>query len=111
MADQNIVGSLAASWQASLGTVAAGSLFATLQSAAMGGVGAAIVGGIVQLGMVSILGIVLRKKIVRSLVNAYRNISLFVREQVHRVYMRGMRHVLQAQRGLPRHQGRRSIGQ
>ena len=77
----------------------------------MGGVGAAIVGGIVQLGMVSILGIVLRKKIVRSLVDAYRNVSLFAREQMHRLYMRSMRHILQAQRGLLGHQNRRSIRQ
>lgn len=41
-------GSIAAGAQAGMGNVAAGSLFATLQSAAMGGYGAATVNGIVQ---------------------------------------------------------------
>lgn len=34
------VGSLAATWQASVGTIAAGGVYASLQSAAMGGLGA-----------------------------------------------------------------------
>ncbi|KAI1214430.1 uncharacterized protein F4807DRAFT_456072 [Annulohypoxylon truncatum] len=42
--------SLAAGAQASIGNVAAGSLFATLQSAGMAGYGAAIVNGVVQAG-------------------------------------------------------------
>jgi hypothetical protein len=39
----HIIGTIAASWQASIGSVATGSLFTILQSAAMGGFGVAIV--------------------------------------------------------------------
>ncbi|KAI1135340.1 hypothetical protein F5Y05DRAFT_416327 [Hypoxylon sp. FL0543] len=46
-------GSLAAGAQAGIGNVAAGSLFATLQSAGMAGYGAAIVNGVVQAGGVA----------------------------------------------------------
>ncbi|KAF2799546.1 hypothetical protein K505DRAFT_194608, partial [Melanomma pulvis-pyrius CBS 109.77] len=38
-----VAGTIAAGWQASIGSVAAGSFFAILQSAAMGGFGVAIV--------------------------------------------------------------------
>ncbi|KAK6224521.1 hypothetical protein QIS74_02848 [Colletotrichum tabaci] len=43
-------GSAAAAAQAGIGNVAAGGLFATLQSAGMGGYGAAVVNGVVQAG-------------------------------------------------------------
>ncbi|KAI1087620.1 hypothetical protein F5B19DRAFT_61731 [Rostrohypoxylon terebratum] len=43
-------GSIAAGAQASAGNIAAGSLFATLQSAGMAGYGAAIVNGVIQAG-------------------------------------------------------------
>ena len=45
-----VAGSIAAGIQAGIGNVAAGSLFATLQSAAMGGFGVAIVSGTVEAG-------------------------------------------------------------
>ncbi|KAK7545633.1 hypothetical protein IWX49DRAFT_640369 [Phyllosticta citricarpa] len=41
-------GSIAAAWQASIGPVAARGFFATLQSAATGGYGAPVVGGVVR---------------------------------------------------------------
>lgn len=44
------VASIAATVQSSIGNVAAGSIFATLQSAGAGGVGAAVVSGAVQIG-------------------------------------------------------------
>jgi hypothetical protein len=37
-----VAGSLAAAWQASIGNVVAGSLFSTVQGAAMGTIGAAV---------------------------------------------------------------------
>ena len=52
-----IIGSMAASWQASIGSVAAGSLFAFLQSAAMGGAAMAFFMVIGLLGaLVAIVG-------------------------------------------------------
>ena len=41
-----IAGTAAAAWQASIGNVAAGSMFSLFQSAAIGGAGAGVVGGI-----------------------------------------------------------------
>ena len=45
-----VAGSIAAGWQASIGSVTAGSLFAFLQSAAMGGPAMGVVAGIGGLG-------------------------------------------------------------
>lgn len=50
-AKQVLLGSIAAGWQASLGSVAAGSLFAIMQSLTMTGVLTAIGGGIIGAGM------------------------------------------------------------
>jgi hypothetical protein len=48
------IGTIAAALQAKLGVVSAGGVFATVQSAAMGGYGAGIVNGVVQaLGLAS----------------------------------------------------------
>jgi hypothetical protein len=46
-----IVGSLAAGCQSALGNVVSGGAFATLESAAMGGYGVAIVNSAVQVGV------------------------------------------------------------
>jgi len=46
----NGLGSLAAGFQAVIGLVAANSIFATMQSAAMGGYGVAAVNGVAQAG-------------------------------------------------------------
>jgi len=52
-----VAGSIAAGWQASIGSVVAGSLFAFLQSAAMGGaamglfMGIGAVGGVIAVGL------------------------------------------------------------
>lgn len=43
-----IIGSVAAAWQSKIGIVAAGSLFATLQSAAMAGVSKTVILGLVS---------------------------------------------------------------
>lgn len=52
-----VAGSIAAGWQASLGSVASGSLFAILQSAAMGGVAIGIFTGIGVMGVgVAVVG-------------------------------------------------------
>jgi hypothetical protein len=51
------IGSAAAAIQASAGNVAAGGAFATLQSAAMGGYGGAVVGGLVRAGAVVMGGL------------------------------------------------------
>ncbi|ORX98939.1 hypothetical protein BCR34DRAFT_606759 [Clohesyomyces aquaticus] len=53
-------GMAASGWMSWLGTVAPGSLYATMQSAAMGGYGASIVAGTTQAGAVasSVLGFV-----------------------------------------------------
>lgn len=51
-----IIGSMAAAWQASIGSVAAGSLFSFLQAAAMGGAamgfftGVGVLGGVIAVG-------------------------------------------------------------
>lgn len=47
-----IIGSMAAAWQSSIGSVAAGSLFAFLQSAAMGGAAMGLFAGFGVLGAV-----------------------------------------------------------
>lgn len=60
-------GSLAAAWQASIGSVAAGSLFAILQSAAMGGAGAAIVAAFVQISVVTVGAAVHRRMLLKLL--------------------------------------------
>ncbi|KAK4188261.1 hypothetical protein QBC35DRAFT_496690 [Podospora australis] len=55
-------GSIAAAAQSAMGSVAAGSLFATLQSAAMGGAGATIVAGATQVaGAAALTGVVAGK--------------------------------------------------
>ena len=51
-----VAGSIAAGWQASMGSVVAGSLFAFLQSAAMGGAAAGIFAGIGALGAAVTVG-------------------------------------------------------
>ena len=51
-----VLGSIAAGWQASMGTVAAGSLFVFLQSAAMGGAAMGLFTGIGALGAVMAVG-------------------------------------------------------
>ena len=48
------IGSAAAAIQAGIGNVTARSVFATLQSAAMGGYGGAVVGGLVRAGAVGL---------------------------------------------------------
>ncbi|KAI1798529.1 hypothetical protein F4811DRAFT_548165 [Daldinia bambusicola] len=54
-------GSIAAGAQSAIGNVAAGSLFATLQSAGMAGYGAAAVNGVVQAGgILGVIGAVLK---------------------------------------------------
>ena len=53
-----VAGSLAAIWQSALGAVAAGSPFAVLQSAAMGGVAGVVVSGV---GVVGLAGLVAKK--------------------------------------------------
>ncbi|KAI0338975.1 hypothetical protein BDW22DRAFT_1362309, partial [Trametopsis cervina] len=58
-----IAGTLAAFIQSCIGNVAAGSLFAILQSAAMGGAGAALVGTLVQMGVVTTVGAHFRKEL------------------------------------------------
>lgn len=45
-----VAGSIAAAWQASIGSVIAGSFFSILQSAAMGGAAMSIIAGIGALG-------------------------------------------------------------
>lgn len=51
-ADRRAPGSLAAAWQASIGSVAAGSLFAVIQTVTMTGVMGAIGGGLIGAGIV-----------------------------------------------------------
>lgn len=51
-----VLGSVAAGWQASMGSVAAGSLFAFLQSAAMGGAAMGLFTGVGVLGAVMATG-------------------------------------------------------
>ncbi|KAF2753406.1 hypothetical protein EJ05DRAFT_541919 [Pseudovirgaria hyperparasitica] len=68
-------GSLAAAWQASLGTVAGGSLFAILQSAAMAGYGAVIVGGVLTTGAVSFVAIE-AAKLIKAAINPNRNMAI-----------------------------------
>ena len=51
-----VAGSIAAGWQASIGSVAAGSFFAFLQSAAMGGAAVTALTGVGVLGCVVALG-------------------------------------------------------
>ncbi len=53
-----VAGSVAAGWQASIGSVAAGSLFASLQSVAMGGAAMGILTGIGAGGAVAVAGAV-----------------------------------------------------
>lgn len=50
----NITGSLAATAQSVVGNVAAGSTFATLQSAGAGGAGLAVIDGVVQAGVLAV---------------------------------------------------------
>lgn len=52
-----VAGSIAAGWQASMGSVAAGSFFAFLQSAAMGGAAASLFAGAGAVGAVVTVGI------------------------------------------------------
>lgn len=51
-----VLGSVAAGWQASIGSVAAGSLFSFLQSAAMGGAAMGLFTGVGVLGAVVAVG-------------------------------------------------------
>ncbi len=51
-----LLGSVAAGWQASIGSVAAGSLFAFLQSAAMGGTAVGLFNGIGALALLVAIG-------------------------------------------------------
>ena len=59
-----VAGSAAAAWQASIGSVAAGSLFAFLQSAAMGGAALGVITGVgvVGGGLAVALGVASSKK-------------------------------------------------
>lgn len=62
-----VAGSIAAGWQASLGTVAAGSLFSFLQGAAMGGTAIGLFGGIGAVGaLVAVAGVGASVDVVRE---------------------------------------------
>lgn len=62
-----IIGSMAAAWQASIGSVAAGSLFSFLQSAAMGGAAMGLFTGVGVLGgVVTIVGAVTTIEVVQK---------------------------------------------
>lgn len=62
-----VAGSIAAGWQASMGTVAAGSFFALLQSAAMGGAAIGLFNGIGALGgLVAVAGVGASVDVVRE---------------------------------------------
>ncbi|KAI0338974.1 hypothetical protein BDW22DRAFT_1348114 [Trametopsis cervina] len=70
-----IAGTLAAFIQSCIGNVAAGSLFAILQSAAMGGAGTVLVGALVQMGVVTILAAHFRQEL--------QNVARFALELRH----------------------------
>lgn len=70
-AKQVVLGSIAAGWQASLGSVAAGSLFAVMQSLTMTGVLTAIGGGIIGGGMAWCLVTRDWKSMISKLIQSY----------------------------------------
>lgn len=80
-----------------MGSVAAGSLFALLQGAAMGGAGAAILGGVVQLGVVTVLGAAFRKQIANTLVNTHRTVLRFAQDQIANAQLLAMQTAMQTQ--------------
>ncbi|KAL2138697.1 hypothetical protein VTI28DRAFT_6370 [Corynascus sepedonium] len=61
-----VSGSIAAGAQSSIGNVAAGSAFATLQSAGAGGAGATVVNGIIQTAGASVAGVASGAKFLSS---------------------------------------------
>ena len=76
-----VAGSLAASWQASMGTVAAGSTFAFLQSAAMGGTAAGLFTGMGVTGATAVLGpaaLQYAQEISRAAVSTAKNVGEMV---------------------------------
>ena len=65
-----VAGSIAAGWQASMGTVAAGSIFAFLQSAAMGGAAMGLFTGVGAVGvLVALVGVGASMKFVKEKVS------------------------------------------
>ncbi|KAI9695930.1 MAG: hypothetical protein M1812_008491, partial [Candelaria pacifica] len=77
-----VAGSIAAGWQASMGTVAAGSFFAFLQSAAMGGAALSLFVGIGALGGAIAVGVGLAslKGIIDGLVKKFRGLTAALAE-------------------------------